>query len=73
MWTRPGGIVDQLVESYGVDKEAALERFLKDRYMPLGIGQPEDVAQAIVFLASPLAKYITGATLDIGGTLRGLI
>jgi NAD(P)-dependent dehydrogenase (short-subunit alcohol dehydrogenase family) len=41
--------------------------------MPLGIGQPEDVAQAIAFLASPLAKYITGAALDIGGTLRGLI
>ena len=73
MWTRPGGIVDQLVETYGVGKEAALERFLKDRYLPLGIGQPEDVAQAILFLASPLAKYITGATLDIGGTLRGLI
>jgi NAD(P)-dependent dehydrogenase (short-subunit alcohol dehydrogenase family) len=73
MWTRPGGIVDQLVESYGVDKDAALKRFLEDRHMPLGIGQPEDVAHAIVFLASPLAKYITGASLDIGGTLRGLI
>jgi NAD(P)-dependent dehydrogenase (short-subunit alcohol dehydrogenase family) len=73
MWTRPGGIVDQLVESYGVDRDAALKRFLEDRHMPLGIGQPEDVAQAIAFLASPLAKYITGATLDIGGTLRGLI
>ena len=73
MWTRPGGIVDRLVESYGVDKEAALKRFLEDRYMPLGIGQPEDVANAVVFLASPLAKFITGASLDIGGTLRGLI
>jgi NAD(P)-dependent dehydrogenase (short-subunit alcohol dehydrogenase family) len=73
MWTRPGGIVDQIVESYGLEKEAALERFLQDRHMPLGIGQPEDVAHAIVFLASPLAKYITGAGLDIGGTLRGLI
>lgn len=73
MWTRPGGIVDQLVESYGLDRDAALKRFLEDRYLPLGIGQPEDVAQAIVFLASPLAKYITGATLDVGGTLRGLI
>ena len=73
MWTRPGGIVDQLVESYGVEKEAALKRFLEDRYLPLGIGQPEDVANAIVFLASPLAKFITGASLDIGGTLRGLI
>lgn len=73
MWTRPGGIVDQLVAAYGVDKEAALQRFLKERYMPLGIGQPEDVAQAVVFLASPLAKFITGANLDIGGTLRSLI
>jgi NAD(P)-dependent dehydrogenase (short-subunit alcohol dehydrogenase family) len=74
MWTRPGGIVDQLVQKYGVgDRDAALKRFLEDRYLPLGIGQAEDVANAVVFLASPLAKYITGAALDIGGTLRGLI
>jgi NAD(P)-dependent dehydrogenase (short-subunit alcohol dehydrogenase family) len=73
MWTRPGGIVDQLVAHYGVDRDAAVKRFLEDRYLPLGIGQPEDVAHAIVFLASPLAKMITGATLDIGGTLRSLI
>jgi NAD(P)-dependent dehydrogenase (short-subunit alcohol dehydrogenase family) len=59
--------------AHGVDKDAALKRFLEDRHLPLGIGQPEDVAQAIAFLASPLAKYITGAALDIGGTLRGLI
>jgi NAD(P)-dependent dehydrogenase (short-subunit alcohol dehydrogenase family) len=73
MWTRPGGIVDQLVSQYGVDKDTAVKRFLEDRYMPLGIGQPEDVAHAVVFLASPLAKFITGASLDIGGTLRSLI
>lgn len=29
------------------------------------------VAHAIVFLASPLARFITGAGLDIGGTIRG--
>jgi NAD(P)-dependent dehydrogenase (short-subunit alcohol dehydrogenase family) len=73
MWTRPGGIVDQLAAHYGIGKDAAVERFLEDRYMPLGIGQPEDVAHAVVFLASPLARLITGAALDIGGTLRGLI
>jgi NAD(P)-dependent dehydrogenase (short-subunit alcohol dehydrogenase family) len=74
MWTRPGGIVDQLVTHYAVaDRDAAVKRFLEDRYLPLGIGQPEDVAHAIVFLASPLAKFITGSTLDIGGTIRGLI
>ena len=44
-----------------------------DLTMPMGIGNPEDVAHAVVFLASPLAKFITGAGLDIGGTLRGLV
>jgi NAD(P)-dependent dehydrogenase (short-subunit alcohol dehydrogenase family) len=73
MWTRPGGIVDQLVQHYGVDRDAAVKRFLEDRQMPMGIGHPEDVAHAVVFLASPLAKFITGASLDIGGTIRGLI
>jgi NAD(P)-dependent dehydrogenase (short-subunit alcohol dehydrogenase family) len=73
MWTRPGGIVDQLIAQYQVGREEALKRFLQERYMPLGIGTPQDVANAVVFLASPLAKFITGASLDIGGTLRSLI
>jgi NAD(P)-dependent dehydrogenase (short-subunit alcohol dehydrogenase family) len=74
MWTRPGGIVDQLKTYYGsIDQDTAVKRFLEDRQMPMGIGQPQDVAHAAVFLASPLAKFITGAGLDIGGTIRGLI
>jgi NAD(P)-dependent dehydrogenase (short-subunit alcohol dehydrogenase family) len=74
MWTREGGIVDQLVQHYGgVDRDEAVRRFLADRQMPMGIGNPEDVAAAIVFLASPLARFITGAALDIGGTIRGLV
>jgi NAD(P)-dependent dehydrogenase (short-subunit alcohol dehydrogenase family) len=73
MWTRPGGIVDQLVQQYGLDRDASVERFLEDRQLPMGIGTPADVAHAVVFLASPLARFITGASLDIGGTIRGLI
>ena len=73
LWSRPGGIADQLAQHYGVDKNTAVKRFLEDRYMPLGIGQPEDVAHAAVFLASPLARFITGANLDVGGTLRSLV
>jgi len=73
MWTRPGGIVDQLVAHYRMDRDAAVEQFLRDRQLPMGIGRPEDVANAVAFLASPLAKFITGASLDIGGTLRGLV
>jgi NAD(P)-dependent dehydrogenase (short-subunit alcohol dehydrogenase family) len=73
MWTRPGGIVDQLVDHYGLDRDASVKKFLEDRQMPMGIGNPEDVAHAVVFLASPRARFITGAALDIGGTIRGLI
>lgn len=38
------------------------------RHIPLGRGgEPEEVAAAIVFLASPLASYITGAALLVDG------
>jgi NAD(P)-dependent dehydrogenase (short-subunit alcohol dehydrogenase family) len=66
----------------GVIHTGMLEAFLKDhpepnqaleqtaRSIPLGrIGQPEDVAKAIYFLASPAASYITGVSLTIDGGL----
>jgi NAD(P)-dependent dehydrogenase (short-subunit alcohol dehydrogenase family) len=71
LFSRPGGIADQIAEQFGLDREGAVKKFLEDRYMPLGFGEPADVANAAVFLASPLAKFITGANLDLGGTLRG--
>ena len=38
---------------------------------PLGrIGQPQDIAPAVAFLASPEAGWITGETLYISGGLR---
>ena len=62
----------------------AYERFLSpeeaqavldsvDRFHPLGRrGQPEDVVEAVLFLAGPGARWITGATLPIdGGVLAG--
>jgi 3-oxoacyl-[acyl-carrier protein] reductase len=33
------------------------------------IGQPSDVANAVLFLASPLSRYITGCTLPVDGGL----
>jgi NAD(P)-dependent dehydrogenase (short-subunit alcohol dehydrogenase family) len=73
MWSRPGGLADQLVKHYGVERDAAINKFLEDRQLPLGIGQPDDVGNMVAFLASPMAKFITGANVDIGGTIRGLI
>ncbi len=46
--------------------EAQREKLLEK--IPLGrLGTPEDIAQAVVFLASPQAGYITGATLHVNG------
>jgi 3-oxoacyl-[acyl-carrier protein] reductase len=39
--------------------------------IPLGrIGQPEDVAQAVRFLVSPGAGYLTGTVIDVNGGYR---
>ena len=36
--------------------------------VPLGrLGRVEDVAQAVLFLCSPQAAYITGSTLHVNG------
>ena len=41
-----------------------------ERQVPLRrIGEPDDIAGAILFLASPLAAYITGTSLVIDGGL----
>ena len=45
------------------------------RHTPMGrFGQPEDVAQAVLYLASPLSRWVTGHLLvvDGGQSLRGL-
>jgi 2-hydroxycyclohexanecarboxyl-CoA dehydrogenase len=40
------------------------------RAIPLGrVGRPEDVAGAVVYLASPAADYVTGQTLSVSGGL----
>jgi 3-oxoacyl-[acyl-carrier protein] reductase len=43
-------------------KEALLKQIPAGR-----LGSPEDIAEAVAFLASPAAAYITGQTLSVNG------
>jgi NAD(P)-dependent dehydrogenase (short-subunit alcohol dehydrogenase family) len=54
------------------DGEAAIAEYVRDvRRMPAGrLGTPEEVAGAILFLASPAAAQITGAELVVDGGVR---
>jgi len=62
----PGVTATPLLESQGGD--AILESIV--RAVPLRrAGQPEEIAEGLVFLASEGASYITGQTLCIGGGL----
>lgn len=59
------GMLEDVMEGVG-DRHETLRDL--ERAIPLGrIGEPEQVAQAILFLASRNADYITGATLMVDG------
>lgn len=59
----PGFIDTDMTKALGEDQHTALLT-----QIPLGrLGQPEDIAAAVAFLASPAAAYITGTTLHVNG------
>jgi NAD(P)-dependent dehydrogenase (short-subunit alcohol dehydrogenase family) len=62
----PGYILTELIKrSLSKLGDKQLEKWLRD--YPMGVGQPEDVANACVFLLSDAAKWITGTNLVIDG------
>jgi 3-oxoacyl-[acyl-carrier protein] reductase len=65
----PGMVVTEGVRSAGIDSSDFRKQV--EAQTPLGrIGQPHDVAPAVVFLASSDSSWITGETLHIAGGFR---
>ncbi len=59
----PGVVLTEMGKS--IPEEVRAEML---KQIPLGkFGEPSDIANAILFLASPLAAYVTGQTLQVNG------
>lgn len=67
---RPGGFVTSLAEKYGGGEDETIARFAEEMDMPLRrFGSTRDVANVIVFLASPLSRQVTGSQYRVDGGL----
>ncbi len=59
----PGFVATAMTESLGAEQRARLQAAI-----PLGrMGTPDDVASAVLYLASAEAGWVTGATLHVNG------
>ena len=58
----------------GIAPDEVVAKMLRRHRVPVGrFGQPEEVADAVLFLCSERATWINGATLEVdGGTLRSV-
>lgn len=64
----PGRIIsEQILRNYTPE----YRQWQSEHEIPVGeYGQPEDIANLVAFLASPRARYITGAVIPVDGGLR---
>jgi 3-oxoacyl-[acyl-carrier protein] reductase len=64
----PGRIIsEQILRNYSPE----FRQRESEEDIPVGeYGQPADIANLVCFLASPLARYITGAVIPVDGGLR---
>ena len=64
----PGRIIsEQILRNYTPE----YRQWQSEHEIPVGeYGKPEDIANLVCFLASPRARYITGAVIPVDGGLR---
>ena len=61
----PGFIATDFINDLGQDQLAEYKKMVRMRRF----GKPDEVADAVLFLAAPRAAYITGTVLEISGGL----
>ncbi len=64
-YVNPGIINSGMIKSYLEDPQA--RKVLEDRLPLARIGEPVDVANAVLYLASDEARWVTGTILNIDG------
>jgi len=64
----PGRIIsEQILRNYSPE----YREWQSENEIPMGeYGQPEDIANLVCYLVSPLARYITGTVIPVDGGLR---
>jgi len=61
------GLLQKLSERIGEEAMRAREEKIRRAYPLRRIGEPEDVSNAVIFLASDAARHITGQVLGVNG------
>ncbi|MGD2136056.1 MAG: SDR family oxidoreductase, partial [Gemmatimonadales bacterium] len=75
-WThteRVDVLLDALAERQGISRPEVVDAIVRD--IPAGrMGQPRELAAVVAFLASDVAGYVTGITLNVdGGLVRSIL
>ena len=74
LWHADGQLGDQLASATGMEKDAAIDWFAKAN-IPMGrYAKAEEIANAVLYLSSVPAHYITGVALNVdGGMVKSFI
>jgi len=68
---RANAVAPGFIQTAMTDKLTDEQKKLQTDYIGLGrLGQAEDVANVVLFLASPLSSYVTGQVIGVDGGLR---